>query len=143
VRWVLRERGIALLGAPPARLLPAIPPEAMFNEIRANLASLLAGFEQEIGRPLAYYNSRFGQSFVALTACRMLHTLASGTVQSKKAGAAWARQAVAARWLPLIEQAWQERSGVRYGVKIGQLADPDRLYETAAFLRAALAQAGA
>jgi len=74
-------------------------------------------FEDEIDRPLSFFNSRFGQSFTVLIYCRILHTLYTGTVQSKKAGMQWAKQVVDPKWVKLIDQAWREREGVRFGTK--------------------------
>jgi hypothetical protein len=96
-------------------------------------------FEDEINRPLSFFNSRFGQSFAVLTYCRMLHTLHTGTVQSKKAGVQWAKQYVDPKWVKLIDQAWNEREGVRFGEKIGQRAETSVLYETLEFIKYAIA----
>ncbi len=140
VRWVLRERGIPLLGPDPKTLLPPIPLDEMDAEVKATMPRIVTGFRDEIHRPLSFWNSRFGQSFFVLTACRMLHTLHSGTVASKKAGMLWARQFVDPRWVRLIDAAWQERQGVRFGVKIGQKADFALLNETLEFLQYSLEQ---
>jgi hypothetical protein len=39
-------------------------------------------------------NNRFYQPFAVLSYCRMLHTLRLGTVESKRAGATWAKEAL-------------------------------------------------
>lgn len=100
----------------------------------------MKAFENEINRPRCYWNSRFGQSFAVLTYCRMLHTLHTGTVQSKKAGVKWARQFVEPKWVNIIDQAWKEREGVRFLVKIRQRAEQALLYETLEFIKYAIAQ---
>ena len=97
-------------------------------------------FQDEINRPLGFFNSRFGQSFTVLTYCRMLHTLHTGTVQSKKAGAKWAKEFVDPKWEKLIDQAWNEREGVRFGAKIGQRAESSLLHETLEFIKYSIAQ---
>src|SRR5688572_18930403 len=140
VRWILRERGITLIGQKPETILQPIPLDKLSNEIKAAMLQVLKLFEDEIDRPLSFFNSRFGQSFTVLTYCRMLHTLHTGTVQSKKAGMQWARQFVDRRWVRIIDQAWKEREGVRFGAKIGQRAEPTLLYETLEFIKYALAQ---
>ncbi len=89
--------------------------------------------------PLSFGNSRFGQPFYVLTICRMLQTLHTGSVQSKKAGAEWAKTSLDPQWTNLIEQAWQERQGVRFGIKIGQRADPTSLAETLEFIQYGIA----
>ena len=83
VRWILRERGITLIGPKPETILKSIPLNEMLNEIKRTMLQVKRLFEDEINRPLSFFNSRFGQSFAVLTYCRMLHTLHTGTVQSK------------------------------------------------------------
>jgi hypothetical protein len=112
----------------------------MYDEIKTTMLQVMKLFQNEINRPLSFWNSRFGQSFAVLTYCRMLHTLHTGTVQSKKAGARWAKEFVEPGWETLIDQAWKEREGVRFGLKIGQRADSSLLYETLEFINYAVAQ---
>jgi len=140
VRWILRERGITLTGQRPEKILQPIPLDKLSSEIKTAMLQVMKLFEDEIDRPLSFFNSRFGQSFTVLTYCRMLHTLHTGTVQSKKAGMQWARQFVDPRWVRIIDQAWHEREGVRFGAKIGQKAELTLLHETLEFIKYALAQ---
>lgn len=140
VRWILRERGITLVGPNPKTILKSIPLNEMLNEIKRTMLQVLKIFQDEIERPLSFWNSRFGQSFTVLTYCRMLHTLHTGTVQSKKAGAKWAKEFVDPKWEKLIDQAWKEREGVRFLVKIHQRAEQTLLYETLEFIKYAIAQ---
>ena len=140
VRWILRERGITLVGQKPEIILQAIPLAELRNEIKTAMFQVERYFEDEIDRPLSFFNSRFGQSFAVLTYCRMLHTLHTGTVQSKKACMQWAKQFVDSKWVRLIDQAWHERECVRFGVKIGQRAELALLHETQEFIRYAVTQ---
>jgi predicted nucleotidyltransferase len=140
VRWILRERGITLLGPKPETILQPIPLDEMHDEIKTSMLQIMNVFQDEIHRPLSFWNSRFGQSFAVLTYCRMLHTLQTGTVQSKKSGAKWAKEFLEPKWKRLIEQAWNEREGVRFGVKIGQLAESSLLDETLEFIKYAVRQ---
>ncbi len=140
VRWILRERGITLIGPKPETILPSIPPHELSIEIKAAMLQVMKLFEDELDRPRSFFNSKFGQSFVVLTYCRMLHTLHTGTVQSKKAGVIWAKQFVEPKWVRIIDQAWHEREGVRFGVKIGQRAEQTLLYETLDFIKYAVVQ---
>jgi len=140
VRWILRERGITLIGQKPETILQSIPLNKLCNEIKTVMLQVMKLFEDEINHPLSFFNSKFGQSFAVLTYCRMLHTLHTGTVQSKKAAVKWAKQFVEPKWVKIIDQAWHEREGVRFGVKIGQQAEPTLLYETLEFIKYAVAQ---
>lgn len=134
VRWILRERGLTLLGPAPDKLLKPVPRKKLMDEITAEMANITSLFRSEMDKPLCFWNSRFGQAFTVLTCCRMLHTLDTGTVQSKKAGMLWAADHLDDTWLPLIEQAWIEREGVRFGGKISQSASGKSLQETMKFL---------
>lgn len=140
VRWILRERGITLIGPKPETFLQAVPLNELFGEIEASMLQSKEIFQGEINRPLSFCNSRFGQSFFVLTYCRMLHTLHTGTVQSKKAAARWAKQFVDPKWAKLIDQAWDEREGVRFMEKIHQRAEQTLLDETLEFLNYAVSQ---
>jgi len=140
VRWILRERGITLVGQRPEKILQPIPLNEMFSEIKTTMLQVLKIFQDEIDRPLGFWNSKFGQSFAVLTYCRMLHTLHTGTVQSKKAGMQWAKQFVDPKWVGIIDQAWKEREGVRFLVKIRQRAELTLLHETLEFMKYAVAQ---
>ena len=142
VRWVLRERGITLIGPEPATLLPPIPTGELCGEMKSSMCQIMKAFEEAISQPLNFLNSQFGQSFVVLTYCRMLHTLHTGEVQSKKAGAQWAQQFIGPEWREFIGRAWDDRKGVRFGVKIGQRADEKLLYETLEFIKYAVTQSG-
>lgn len=134
VRWILRECAITLKGPDPKALIKPVSPEALRAEMLTSIKKLRTHFVAEIDKPLGYFKSRFGQSFTVLTCCRMLHTLQSGAVQSKLAAVQWAEQSVDAKWRELIRQAWAERKGVRFCLKVRQPADVRRLQETARFL---------
>jgi predicted nucleotidyltransferase len=140
VRWILRERGIALLGPAPETLLPPIPTDELLGEMKASMHIILQFFAESLDQPLNFFNSQFGQSFVVLTCCRILHTLHTGEVQSKKAGALWAQKNVDPAWRKFIDRAWADREGVRFGGKIGQRADETLLDQTLEFIQYALAQ---
>jgi hypothetical protein len=134
VRWILRERGIILHGPDPQTLLQPVPAEALRSEMLTALKELKTQFDSEIGKPLGYFNSRFGQSFAVLTCCRMLHTVQTGVVNSKLSGVRWAVQSLNPEWQDLIRDAWTERIGVRFCEKIHQPADVSLLQQTARFM---------
>lgn len=140
VRWILRECGLTLSGPPPTTLMAPIPVEQLCAEVIATLRRVVAEYTEALDQPLTFYTSRFGQSFVVLSACRILQTLEQGTVQSKLAGIQWASQVLDAPWGPLIQQAWIEREGVRFGEKVQQRAAPADLEESRRFLAYALAE---
>jgi len=134
VRWMLRENGVALFGPDPKTLVPPVPIDKMRIEIGDIMHVLEKGFMEELDQPLSFYNTRFGQSFSVLTICRMLHSIQTGTIQSKLVGATWAKDALDPRWRDLIDKAWEERKGVRFCVKIRQPAKRELLDKTAEFI---------
>ncbi len=134
VRWVLRERAITLSGPDPKILVQPVLPDALLGEMLVSVEKLRSHFVAEIGKPVGWYSTRFGQSFTVLTCCRMLHTLHSGAVRSKLAAVEWAQRSLGTEWHGLIRQAWAEREGVRYGIKVRQPADAKLLQETARFI---------
>jgi hypothetical protein len=134
VRWILRERGITIIGPDPKTLMHPVPTGALRSEAVAAIQDLKNHFVAEMDRPLGWFNTRFGQSFAVLTCCRMLYTCKSGTVQSKLSGVKWAEQSLDAAWCELIRKAWTERMGVRFGDKVRQPAHTKLLHETAKFI---------
>jgi hypothetical protein len=67
----------------------------------------------------------------------MLHTLESGTVESKRAGAMWAKDALDNRWHHLIQRAWDARPGDP-SLKARQKADSSDLRSTWDFMEYAV-----
>ena len=134
VRWILRERGITIIGPDPKTLMRPVPTGALRSEAIAAIQALKSHFVAEIDQPVGWFNTRFGQSFAVLTCCRMLYTCKSGTVQSKLSGVKWAEQSLDPAWCELIRKAWTERMGVRFGDKVRQRAQTRLLHETAKFI---------
>lgn len=134
VRWVLREHGIALAGPPPHTLVDPIDPATLQQEVRAVMrdwgATLLANPDR--------LNTRWYQPFAVLSYCRMLHTLQTAAIESKLAGATWAKANLDPRWVGLVERAWAERPG--HWLKVQQPADPADLQQTIAFINYAIQQ---
>jgi predicted nucleotidyltransferase len=142
VRWVLRECGITLFGQDPKTLLTPIPENELVEEMKAYLSRNMKLFEESINGPLNFFNSIFGQSFAVLTHCRIMHTIHIGSVQSKKEGALWAKSYVDPNWIDLIDRAWSDREGVRFGEKIFQRADRKLLDETLEFMNYLVEKSG-
>jgi hypothetical protein len=134
VRWILRERGITIIGPDPKTLMHPIAAEALRTEAVNGLQKLKSHFVVALDQPIGWFNMRFGQSFAVLTSCRMLHTCQTGTVQSKLSAVRWAEQSLDPTWRELIRKAWTDRSGVRFGDKVRQPAETSLVHETARFI---------
>ena len=129
VRWILREKGVALACPEPAELIDPIPVEALRQEILA----VINDWGAEILEDPERINNRFYQTFAVLSYCRMLHDLNSGQVGSKRAGAEWAKNNLELAWSDLIDRAWDGRPNP--AVSVRQPADPADLSRTLAFVR--------
>ena len=99
--YVVRERGIALHGPPPAELLAPISREQFVASVRANVASWGDLADQVHGHR--------GQAYAILLMCRALRATAHGDQLSKPAAGRWA-QGAAPEWANLIGRAiaWRE-----------------------------------
>jgi hypothetical protein len=105
LRHTLRERGIALAGPPLQTLIDPVSPD----DLREAASAILPGWTKQILENPAEISGRGYQSYTVLTVCRILYTLESGLVVSKRAAGEWAQEALDPRWRPLIESAWVGR----------------------------------
>lgn len=135
VRWILRERGVTLIGPRPMDFVNEVPLKELRSEMKKGMLERMLEFEPCLDQPRCYSNSRFGQPHIVLTFCRMLQTLQTGSVESKKSAAEWAKGVVNPKWIKLIDDAVIEREGVRFMEKIKQRAEQSVLEETLAFLK--------
>lgn len=133
-RWVLREYGVVLFGQRPNTILPEIPKAKLLDETKKSMIQVYELYKEELNKAVCFWNSRFGQSFFVITYCRMLQTYTLGTVQSKRSAINWAMTNVDPEWIDLINEAWEEREGVRFGVKVKQKADSKLLKRTLYFM---------
>jgi hypothetical protein len=99
----LREQAVVLAGPDPRTLVDPVNPQ----DIRSAAAAIAGRWiEQAATDPawLAWVRQRDSQVFVILTLCRMLYSLATGSVASKPRAAEWARKEFGGRWAALIER---------------------------------------
>jgi hypothetical protein len=109
-RHILREQGVAVAGPP----LQALIDPVSQDDLRQAVQETLQGWWAEQLRCPVHLQTREYQAFAVLTMCRALYTLEEGAIVSKPTAARWARQALGARWVGLIERAlaWREEDGV-------------------------------
>lgn len=129
VRWVTREKGIVLAGPHPRDLIDEVSAEALRAEMRGTMTRVAATW---LSHPPAIETLWLQAFFVGLY-CRMLHTLHTGTVSSKKAAAEWALATLEPRWHPLIAASVEARPATSLGP-----ADPRAVAETVAFVEYAM-----
>jgi hypothetical protein len=129
VRWQFRQHGIPLTGPAPTVLVPPIPDAALRREILA----VIHDWGGEILANPEHYNNRFYQGFIVLSFCRMLHSLHTGAIQSKRRGAEWARASLDSAWSDLIDRTWATRPVPEVSVRTP--ADPVDFQRTLEFVR--------
>lgn len=108
-RWLLRERGIVLAGPPPREVAAPVSYGELRAEVRARMhryavrtrAWTVSGEDRAV---LDYLGLR-SPAYVVLMFCRLLHTLASGSIVAKREAAEWAIRELDPRWKDLIRAA--------------------------------------
>lgn len=105
VRWSLRERGITIVGPDPTTLVAEVPAEVL----RAKMRDHLPGFMDDL-LSWTTFDIAWTQRYAVTTYCRMLHTLDTGEVTSKRAALRWAIVTLDERWRPLLTQVMQDRT---------------------------------
>ncbi|HEU5348640.1 MAG TPA: aminoglycoside adenylyltransferase domain-containing protein [Ktedonobacterales bacterium] len=128
-RQSLRDYGIVLAGPDPQTV---IDPVDLDDMRRAALAITGQWLDQAHHDPewLAWVRQRNHQAFVVLTLCRVLYSLATGTVTSKPAAARWARETYGEEWATLIAHALAALTG-QY---LNEEASESEVRETVAFI---------
>ena len=124
-RYLLRERGITILGPAPETLVAPISPD----DLRRAMLPALGWAAQLLDTPQQISSGAY-QAYLVLSLCRILYTLERGDVVSKRVAAEWAKQTLGADWVPLIARAWLRRQNPP-----ADLGDVD---ETLDFIRYAL-----
>lgn len=132
VRWVVREHGLPLLGPDPRELIDPVSADDLKREVSATMRD----WAEEIFTGKYQLDNRWAQPFAVLSYCRMLHTLQTGKIKSKRAAAQWAGNALDNRWAGLIQRAWEERPNP--SLKVRQAADPDEVNRTLEFIHYSL-----
>lgn len=133
VRWSLREHGVTLAGPDPRALVDEVPAEVLRARMRRYAGEFLPGLYTWTD-----FSNAWTQRYAVTTFCRILHTLDSGQVTSKKAALLWARNHLDGRWSGLIQQVLDDRP---LGWAGGQPPRAGSVEETLAFAEYAMAVA--
>jgi len=106
VRWIVRERGITLYGADPKILIAPIDPTALRSEVRATMRE----WGREVLDGKSNIKSLWGQTYYAISFCRMLYTIETAEVSSKPVALEWARANLDAKWSAIFDSIEHERA---------------------------------
>lgn len=104
-RFILRERGIAILGPAPHTLIDPVSS----GELRQAMLKMLEGWATHVRQNPNEIAQQEYQSYTVLSICRILYTLELGDIVSKAKAARWAQETTGARWAGLIDRAWMGR----------------------------------
>jgi hypothetical protein len=103
VRRVLRERGLVLAGPAPATIVEPVSADDLRREARVRVDDY-ADWARE--GPM----SAWKQPYLVLTLCRLLFTLVTGRVASKREAGEWAVDTLDPEWADLIRRAIGDRA---------------------------------
>jgi predicted nucleotidyltransferase len=101
-RYVLREKGVALLSPDPKTLIDPISNEELRDAVRQRVREW-AKWAAEPHDP-EWLPPRSHQAYVVETMCRALYSLASGELVSKRKAAEWAASVLPEPWRDLVER---------------------------------------
>jgi len=107
-RYVLREKGIALLGPDPKTLIDPISPEELRDAVRLRIKEW-ATWAANPHDP-EWLPPRSHQAYVVETMCRALHTLAFGELASKQTAAEWAASLLPEPWRGVMKRSVAARA---------------------------------
>ena len=127
VRWSLREHGVVLAGPDQKTLVDPVSAQ----ELRRNVLESMDEWESWLAERDEGMSRRL-QGLLVLSYCRMLHTLATDRVTSKREAGEWALGALDPEWAELIQRALDDRPDPWR--KVHEPADPEAAERSLAFM---------
>jgi hypothetical protein len=103
-RWILRYHGITIAGPQIADQVDKVPPEAIRDAMRHALPQVMPGI-----KTWASFDVAWTQRYAVATYCRILYSLHTAEVASKRHALDWARDTLDPTWRPLLDQVIQDR----------------------------------
>ena len=103
-RWILRQRGIPLIGPEPRTFACDVPADLLRDRMR----TLIGNFLEDL-LSWTSFDIIWAQRYAVESMCRMLYTLETGEVTSKLAALEWGKRELAPTWWDLIAQALADR----------------------------------
>ena len=123
-RWVLREKGIALVGPDPRSLIDPISAAELREAVRQRVREW-ATWAADPDDP-KWLPPRSHQAYVVETMCRALYTLRFGELASKRTAALWAVSVLPQSWRGLVEKA--------VAVRADETPDPETIDQVLGFV---------
>jgi Domain of unknown function (DUF4111) len=103
-RWILRNHGITVTGPPITDLVDEVPSQALRDAMRLALPEVMVEL-----RTWAPFGTAWAQRCTVSQYCRVLYTLHTARVASKRGALEWARDNLDPRWRSLLTQVIQDR----------------------------------
>lgn len=103
-RWLLRERGVALVGPDARTFVAEVPPHVLRSTMRSYIETFIPDLLDWTSFDVAWT-----QRYAVTSLCRMLYTHATAEITSKPRALEWARETLAPEWRGLIQQAIDDR----------------------------------
>ncbi|MGA9533158.1 MAG: aminoglycoside adenylyltransferase domain-containing protein [Anaerolineales bacterium] len=135
VKWIVREKGVVLVGPDPKAIMDPIP----VAELRQDIYLTFAKWADVIFENHDEISSHFYQTFAVLSYCRMLNDIRCGEIGSKREGAEWVKANLDPGWRDLIDRAWLGRPEPSLSVR--RPAEPEDVQRTIGFIRVCLEEA--
>lgn len=104
VRWSLYEHGVTLDGPEPRSFVAEVPAELVRAQMRTALPTLTEDILSWASPELAWT-----QRYLVTTYCRVLYSLTTGRVISKRAALLWGEQHLNPRWVHLLRTTREDR----------------------------------
>jgi Domain of unknown function (DUF4111)/Nucleotidyltransferase domain len=133
-RWTLRERGIILAGRDPKELVDKVDPEAL----RGKMRQLVQTFLLDLATWIRLDSVAWAQRYAVATICRILYSIETAEIASKRASLVWAKEHLDSAWCDLIQHALEGR---HLGWNPNDLPSKERAQQTVAFAEYAKAWA--
>ena len=125
-RWTLRECGVILAGPDPRGLVEKVDPEA----IREKMRELVQTFLPDLEAWIRLDRVAWAQRYAVTTLCRMLYSIETGEIASKRGSLMWAKHHLDAEWSHLIQQTLDGR---RLGWNPNDRPSKESVQQTLAF----------
>lgn len=126
-RWVLRERGVAVVGATASTYVAPVDVGAL----RAEMIGVARARAEDLEEHPDHLANGWYQPYLVVTLCRALYTAYTGEVTSKAAAAAWALGVVGDEHHEVVRRAVADRPDP--WVRVHRPADPALAAPTRAF----------
>jgi hypothetical protein len=132
VRWSLRECGVVLAGPDLRTLVDLVSPD----DLRVGALHAAAVYSGWLQESLDNLRDAWTQPYVVVTFCRILYTLETGRITSKRQALLWGLDNLDPEWAEVIQQALDDRPDP--WERVGRSAHPGRVEPTRRFVEYAV-----